>query len=118
MDKVTRPKAGDAQFFGLAPLHPQAAKEFHSQITGPTRTEPLTASQALRFLDSIRAFPVQELTLAVFRAVVAISRQFRLSYWDGAILAAARESGCKAVYSEDLSDEQDYGGLQVIDPFR
>ena len=25
--------------------------------------------------------------------------------------------GCDAVYSEDLSDTQDYGGLRVINPF-
>ena len=53
-------------------------------------------------------------TIEVFRAAVSISRRFGLSYWDGAILAAARSLGCDAVYSEDLSSEQDYDGLRVI----
>ena len=35
----------------------------------------------------------------------------------GPILAAARSLGCDAVYSEDLSSEQDYDGLRVINPF-
>ena len=48
---------------------------------------------------------------------MAISRRFLLSYWDGAILAAAAAAGCDAVYSEDLSAEQDYDGLRVINPF-
>jgi predicted nucleic acid-binding protein len=48
---------------------------------------------------------------------VSISRRFELSYWDGAILAAARAAGCDAVYSKDLSSEQDYDGLRVINPF-
>ena len=48
---------------------------------------------------------------------MAISRRFGLSYWDGAILAAARTLGCDAVYSEDLSSEQDYDGLRVKNPF-
>ena len=64
--------------------------------------------------------PVQAVTLEVFRAAVSISRRFGLSYWDGAILAilaAARSLGCDAVYSEDLSSEQDYDGLRVINPF-
>ena len=61
---------------------------------------------------------MQDLTLAVFRAGVALSQRFRLSYWDGAILAAARASDCDSVYTEDLSDGQDYGGLRVINPFR
>ena len=54
----------------------------------------------------------------MFRAAVAISQRFGLSYWDGAILAAARAAGCEAVYSEDLSSEQDYDGLRVINPFQ
>ena len=61
--------------------------------------------------------PVQAVSLAVSRDGVSISRRFGLSYWDGATLAAARALGCDAVYSEDLSSEQDYDGLQVINPF-
>ena len=36
---------------------------------------------------------------------------------NSAILAAARKLRCDAVYSEDLSAEQDYDGLRVINPF-
>lgn len=96
----------------------QVLQEFYSQVTRSSRTEPLTSSQALRFIEAIREFPVQDMTLAVFRVGVALSQRFRLSYWDGAILAAARTSGCDAVYSEDLSDQQHYAGLRVINPFR
>ena len=95
----------------------QVLQEFYVQVTRPGRTDALTHSQALRFIESIRGFPVQDITLAVFRNAVSISRRFRLSYWDGAILAAARACGCEAVYTEDLSDEQDYDGLRVINPF-
>ena len=44
-------------------------------------------------------------------------RLFRLSYWDCLILAAAKLSGCDAVYSEDMSASQDYDGVRVINPF-
>ena len=37
--------------------------------------------------------------------------------WDSAVLAAARACGCDAVYSEDMSSEQDYDDLRVINPF-
>ena len=97
----------------------QVLQEFYSQVTRASRADPLSPSQALRFIESIREFPVQDVTLAVFRAGVALSSQrFRLSNWDGAILAAAHACGCDAVYSEDLSDRQDYEGLRVINPFR
>ena len=67
--------------------------------------------------NGIGHFPVQDITFDVFRAGVAISRRFRLSYRDGAILAAARALGCDAVYSEDMSPQQDYDGLRVMNPF-
>ena len=96
----------------------QVLQEFYSQTTRSTRAESLTHSQVMKFLDSIREFPVQDVTLGVFRAGGAISRRFKVSYWDGAILAAARACGCDAVYAEDLNDGQDYGGVRVINPFR
>ena len=99
-------------------LSVQVLQEFYYQVTRPNRTDPLTHAQALGFLKSIDSFPVQPVTLELFHSAVSISRRFQLSYWDGAILAAARAAGCDAVYSEDLSSEQDYDGLRVIDPFQ
>lgn len=60
---------------------------------------------------------VQAVTLGVFRDAVSMRRRFGLSYWDAAILAAARKLGCDAVYSEDMSAEQDYSGIRVVNPF-
>ena len=71
----------------------------------------------MAFTEALQRFRVQTVTLDVMRAAFAIRERFGLSYWDSAILAAARECGCDAVYSEDLSDEQDYEGVRVINPF-
>ena len=98
-------------------LSMQVLQEFYHQATRHSREGRLTPEQALTFLDPLRLFPIQQLTPAIFDQAVAISRRFGLSYWDGAILAAARSLGCDAVYSEDLSAEQDYDGLRVINPF-
>ncbi len=98
-------------------LSVQVLQEFYAQVTRPSRPHPLTHAQALRFIQLLERFPVQEITFDLFLAAVTISRRFQLSYWDGAILAAARACRCDIVYSEDLSAEQDYGGLRVINPF-
>ena len=98
-------------------LSVQVLQEFYHQATRRSRQGRLTLEQALTFLEPLRFFPIQQLTPAIFDRAVAISRRFRISYWDGAIIAAARSLGCDAVYSEDLSSEQDYGGLRVINPF-
>lgn len=95
----------------------QVLQEFYHQATRPNRPDPITPVQALGFLESINAFPVQAITPQVFRAGVEVSQRFGLSYWDGAILAAARAMGCDAVFSEDMSSRQDYDGLKVINPF-
>ena len=95
----------------------QVLQEFHHQFRRSTRPGRLTDDQAMRFLEALLTLPVQDMTLNVFATAVAISRRFGLSYWDGAILAAARALGCDAVYSEDMSSEQDYEGLRVINPF-
>ena len=71
-------------------LSVQVLQEFYHQVTRPTRADPLTDRQAIGFLESIDSFPVQPVTLGLFHSAVSISRRFKLSYWDGAILAAAR----------------------------
>ena len=95
----------------------QVLQEFYAQATRPTRPAPLTHDEALRFLEPILEFQVQAVTLDVFRSAVSIGQRFGLAYWDSATLAAARALGCDAVYSEDMSAEQDYAGLRVINPF-
>ena len=95
----------------------QVLQEFYHQATRSNRPGRMIHEDALEFMEPIMLLPVQAITLEIFRDAVAISRRFRLSYWDGAILAAAHALGCDAVYSEDLSSEQDYDGLRVINPF-
>ena len=101
---------------GLA-LSVQVLQEFYHQATRPTKLPVITRELALRFIESISHFPVQDVTLGVFRQAVAISRRYQVSYWDGAILAAAHELGCDAIYTEDLNPGQDYGGVRVVNPF-
>jgi len=50
-------------------------------------------------------------------AAFAIRERFCLSYWDSAILAAAHVCECKVLYSQDLSTEQDYDGLRMVNPY-
>ena len=69
------------------------------------------------FLVGFRELPIQEITVELFSRATEIKQKFGLSYWDAAILAAARMLGCEAVYSEDMSHQEDYDGLRVINPF-
>lgn len=98
-------------------LSVQVLQEFYVQATRTTRTGALTHGEAVDFVASMLRFRVQETTHAVLRTAFGFRERYALSYWDCAILAAARILGCDVVFSEDLSAEQDYDGLRVVDPF-
>lgn len=98
-------------------LSVQVLQEFYHQATRPTRSARLSDDEALRFLEPLLGLHVQPLTLDLFRRAVAIAQRYRVSYWDGAILAAAGAAGCDVVYSEDLSAHQRYDNVQVLNPF-
>ena len=98
-------------------LSAQVLQEFYYQATRPRGRLALSHQEALDFLAPLMPLPIQPVTQELFNMAVGIADRFRISYWDAAILAAAKALGCDAVYSEDLSDSQDYGGVRVINPF-
>jgi len=99
-------------------LSVQVLQEFYVQATHGRRSDRLTYEQAAGLVDSFRRFPVQDTTVGLALAAMDASRRFQVSYWDAAILEAARLLGCEVVLSEDLADGRDYGGVRVINPLR
>jgi predicted nucleic acid-binding protein len=69
-------------------------------------------------MATLERFPVQDLTLPLVHAALGSARQWRIGYWDAAIIEAAREIGCDTIVSEDLQHGQDFGGVRVLNPFR
>ena len=78
---------------------------------------PLSAAQALEWIEQWAAFPCQPIDRELVQIAVALSERFTISYWDAAILAAAEALGSRIVYSEDLNDGQQYGEVRVVNPF-
>ena len=72
----------------------------------------------MEFLRQFRRLPVQDITVELFDRATEMKQRFGLSYWDAAILSAAKMLGCDVVYSEDMSHQMDYDGVVVINPFR
>ena len=98
-------------------LSVQVLQEFYHQATRPHGPAVLTHEQAIEFLSPLGTLPTQEMTVELFNRATEIRARFGVSYWDAAILAAAKLMGCEAVYSEDLSHQQNYDGVMVINPF-
>ena len=98
-------------------LSVQVLAEFYHQATRPSRANRLSHEGAINFIERLAEVPIQPVTVEVFRRATELCDRYGLSYWDAAILAAAKMLGCEAVYSEDMSDQQDYDGVRVINPF-
>lgn len=98
-------------------LSTQVLQEFYVQATRAARADRLSSKDAAALVESFTRFEVAPVTTAVVLAAVRTADRFGISYWDSAIIEAARSLDCDTVLSEDLSDGQDYGGVRVVNPF-
>ena len=114
-DRPKRPVARDLMASGFA-LSGQVLAEFYFNVTrkGPA---PLSHDEASEFIDLFRTqfcVPVDP-DLVIHGA--ALADRYQISYWDGAILAAAHIAGVDTLYTEDLNNGQRYGSVRVVNPF-
>ena len=94
----------------------QVLQEFYVQATRPSRPGRLSHEQAAALVSAFCRFPVQAVTTEVVLAAVLTSHRHQISYWDAAIVEAARVKGCATVLSEDLNHGQDFDGIRVLNP--
>ena len=100
--------------FGLSA---QVLQEFYVTVTRKIRI-PIEPPAALALLDLYRTFPVALTDYPLVVAGIETSLRYRISYWDGAIVAAAESLGAEVLFTEDLAHGQRYGSLRVVNPFR
>ena len=79
---------------------------------------PMSAENARRFLEQIltplwRIMP----SLALYRRGLDLQSRYGFSFYDALIVAAALESGCTRLYTEDLQHGQKIDGLVIENPF-
>jgi predicted nucleic acid-binding protein len=103
----------EAEDFGTSA---QVLQEFFVTVARKA-SRPLTAAQALEWIEQWMAFPCQAVDHQLVRIAIEQSERHMISYWDAAILVAADALGAQTVYSEDLNDGQQYGRVRVINPF-
>jgi predicted nucleic acid-binding protein len=93
------------------------AAEFFVNATSTKRPFRLAAADAAALVETWFGYPTVELTPVLFRVALDIQQRYQLSYWDAAILAAAKQMGCHTLFSEDLNAGQVYNSVTVINPF-
>jgi len=103
-------------------LSTQVLEEFYvasqKSDAGKPTAAPLSQREAAEWVGWLETFC--EVGTDVFLVLQAIetSRNYRISYWDAAIIAAADRVSAAILYSEDLNHGQRYGSVQVMNPFR
>src|SRR5712691_1858039 len=72
---------------------------------------PLSEQHAMQVIARLIRLPVVPIDSDLVLEAIALKQKHRISYWDGAIIAAAQRLGTKTIYSEDLAHEQVYGSV-------
>jgi predicted nucleic acid-binding protein len=93
----------------------QVLQEFYTVVT--RKGVPLSPARAFAWIERLVRFPCVAVDSSLVIDAIAISERYRISYWDGAILAAAESTGAETLYTEDLNHGQVYGSVRVINPF-
>jgi predicted nucleic acid-binding protein len=96
----------------------QVLQEFYVQATRSSRSDALPHELAVGLIEAWSRFRIQDMTLPVLNSALQIRKAYGFSFWDSAIIAAARALSCDRVYTEDLSHGQMVDGIAIIDPFR
>ena len=99
--------------FGLSA---QVLQEFYVVVTHKI-ARPLPPQDALELLEQFKSLPIVWTDYPLLVAGIEASLEHGISYWDGAIIAAAERLGAATLYSEDLSDGRHYGSVTVVNPF-
>jgi len=73
-----------------------------------------TYSIVNELLNHCVVVPVDSKTI---RQAMIISQRYNYSHWDCLIVAAALQSNCDILYSEDMQNGQIIGNLKIINPF-
>lgn len=77
----------------------------------------LSAEEATNVVHEYGAWNVVDNTLPLLRDGLIEKERWKISLWDGLILAAARKADASRLISEDLNHGQDYDGIKVTNPF-
>jgi predicted nucleic acid-binding protein len=99
--------------FGLSG---QVLQEFYVTVTTKARVK-LGAREAAEWVDRLSFRPVAPIDDSIVKEAISLSVRYQISYWDAALIAAARSLDTRLLYTEDLNHGQFYADVQVVNPF-
>ncbi|MCC6983091.1 MAG: PIN domain-containing protein [Bauldia sp.] len=94
----------------------QVLQEFFVVVTRKIPV-PMPVADAAEWVDRLALRPLAPVDAQLVQSAITISRKFQVSYWDAAIVAAARSLDAPLVYTEDLNHGQTIGDVRIVNPF-
>ena len=68
-------------------------------------------------LDMYEQFEVVQVTPALIRDGLDLHQTRSISFYDAIVLASAKASGCRILFSEDMNSGETMGGVRIVNPF-
>lgn len=95
----------------------QVAQEFFN-VALRRFAHPMSVSEAEQYLATVfRPLMAVQSSPSLYAEALQLKGRYRLSWYDSLIVAAAVQSECNRLYSEDLQHGQKFHELQVENPF-
>jgi predicted nucleic acid-binding protein len=99
---------------GVILVSTQVIQEFY---VAAVRKLSMPQPTARMLAEALFELPLIIVTPAHIRSAMDGELRYRISFWDGLILAAAESGGAEVVYTEDLNHGQQYGSVLARNPF-
>jgi predicted nucleic acid-binding protein len=81
-------------------------------------SQPMSEAEAEQYLITVfRPLLAIHSSSALYVEALRIAREYRLSWYDCLIVAAAIQGECSILYSEDLQSGQKIEDLRIVNPF-
>ena len=79
---------------------------------------PLTTAECEQYLTTVfRPLLAVNSSTALYFEALQLRAKHQLQWYDSLIVAAAMEANCAILYTEDLQNGREFGGLRVQNPF-
>jgi len=94
----------------------QVLQEFYVIVTRKIK-QPVNPQQAAKVIKNYNQWPLHSPNVEDLLEAINIQKQAPISFWDALIIRSAQRLGCTCLWTEDLNNGQDYGGILVKSPF-
>jgi predicted nucleic acid-binding protein len=92
----------------------QILQEYFVTVTKKLHVDPTTARRKVELLAE---FDVASPEVGDILAAIDLHRFHGFSFWDGLVVRAAKQAGCRVVFTEDMQNAREIDGVRIVNPF-